>query len=240
MDQKVITAALMAFICVLFISCAGCATMQERTPVPTTQSPTVTETHTTITTPVATPTVQSEATAVSTPLPSHETADRSGTSDPDAAFNVFYVKSTEEIVNKTGDVIEAMAIGSVVLQAAYSPAVLYLKAEDLGFTIDRSYVQTLTIKTNTPEGEEKRIAYLQFLVPARSAAYHIADAAAAESDGDYEYALSMARAAKGDLWYIEANPDLPPTSYYNTLNIFLSEYIGRLSDKVIQQQQTRH
>jgi hypothetical protein len=130
-----------------------------------------------------------------------------------------------------------MAPGSVAsAQLVYSPAVLYLRAEDLGVTIEKYYEQILTMKTTTPENEAKRIAYLQFLLPAKSAAYRIADAAEAESFGDYQTALSMATAAKGDLQNIDVNPDLPPITPYNTLNIFLSEYIGRMHDEVVRQQ----
>jgi len=236
MYQKGIAVALMTFICVLLIACAGCTSIQERPQVPATQSPVVTETHTTIATPVPTLPITSEVTAVSTLLPRNEMVDRDGTSDRDAAFNAFYVKSMEEILNKTGLVIDAMAPGSFAVQAAYSPAILYLRAEDLGFTTERYYEQALTMKANTPENEEKRIAYLQFLLPAKSAAYNIADAAAFESDGDYENALALARAAKVNLLNIEVNPDLPPTIPYNSLNVFLSDYNGRLYDKVIQQQ----
>ena len=236
MNQKVMAVALMTFVCVLLIACAGCTSIQEKPQVPTTPSPAITETRTTIATPVPTLPITSEVTAVSTLLPRNEMADRDGTSDRDTAFNAFYVKSTVEIVNKTGEVIDAMVPGSLSVQAAYSPAILYLKAEDLGFTIDRYYEQALTMKANTPENEEKRIAYLQFLLPAKSAAYNIADAAAFESDGDYENALALARAAKVNLLNIEVNPDLPPTIPYNSLNVFLSDYNGRLYDKVIQQQ----
>jgi hypothetical protein len=79
----------------------------------------------------------------------------------------------------------------------------------------------------------KRVAYLKFLHSAKSSAYHIADAAEAESFGDYQNALVSATAAKFDLQTIEADPDLPPTIPYNLLDVFLNEYIGRMRDKVI-------
>jgi hypothetical protein len=48
------------------------------------------------------------------------------------------------------------------------------------------YDLVLAIKANTPpEDETKRIACLQFLYPARYAAYLIANAAEAESSGDF-------------------------------------------------------
>jgi len=122
------------------------------------------------------------------------------------------------------------------LTAAYSPAILYLEAKDLGHTIERDYDLTLNMKTNTPETEEKRIAYLHFLYMAKSGANHIADAAEAESFGDYSTALAMATAARTDLRDVKVDPDLPPTVPFNTLNIFLAEYIGRIQEKVIQQQ----
>ena len=79
----------------------------------------------------------------------------------------------------------------------------------------------------------KRVAYLQFLYAAKSSAYHIADAANAESYGNYPVALATASQAKSDLKDIEINADLPPTIPYNLLDVFLNEYIGRLRDKVI-------
>jgi hypothetical protein len=162
--------------------------------------------------------------------------DRDGTLASDAAFNIFFVKSTTEIVNKTTSVVQAMVPGSLSVQAVYSPAILYLEAKDLGHTIERDYDLTLNMKTNTPETEEKRIAYLQFLYMAKSGANHIADAAEAESFGDYSTALAMSTAARIDLRDIKVDPDLPPTVPIKTLNIFLAEYIGRVQEKVIQQQ----
>jgi hypothetical protein len=159
-------------------------------------------------------------------------ADRDGSSDHGSAFNVFFVKSQAEIINKTNDLVEAMVPGSMTVQAVYSPSVVYIKAEDLGFTIEKYYDMVLNFKTNTPEDETNRIAYLQFLSSAKSPANRIADAAEAESFGDYQNALAMATAAKVDLRNIKVDPDLPPTIPYNLLDVFLNEYIGRLRDKV--------
>ena len=232
MHQKVMAVALMTFVCVLLIACAGCTSIQEKPQVPTTQSPAITETRTTIATPVPTLPITSEVTAVSTLLPRDEMADRDGSSDHGSAFNVFFVKSQAEIINKTNDLVEAMAPGSMTVQAVYSPSVVYIKAEDLGFTIEKYYDMVLNFKTNTPEDETNRIAYLQFLSSAKSPANRIADAAEAESFGDYQNALAMATAAKVDLRNIKVDPDLPPTIPYNLLDVFLNEYIGRLRDKV--------
>jgi len=113
---------------------------------------------------------------------------------------------------------------------------LYLEAKDLGYTIEKDYDQTLNMKASTPKTEEKRIAYLQFLYSAKNGANHIADAAEAESNGDYSTALAMSKAARIDLREVKVDPDLPPTIPFNTLNIFLTEYIGRVNDKVIQQE----
>jgi len=46
----------------------------------------------------------------------------------------------------------------------------------------------------------------------------------------------MSTAARTDLRDIKVDPDLPPTVPFTTLNIFLTEYIGRVQEKVIQQQ----
>ncbi len=237
MHRKCTVLAFVAFIWILFVVCAGCTSIKEGTRDPASQSPAVTETYSVVVTPVSTVPVRTEITAVITQLPQVEMTDSEIPPERDAEFNTMYMKSTGKIVNKTVLVIEAMAPGSVAsAQLVYSPAMLYLRAEDLGFTIDNDYEQFLTLKTSTPENEAKRIAYLQFLFPAKNAAYHIADAAEAESFGDYQTALSMATVAKGDLQNIRPNPDLPPITPYNTLNIFLSEYIGRLNDEVVQQQ----
>ena len=145
---------------------------------------------------------------------------------------MFFVKSQVEIVNKTNSLIEAMVPGSMTVQAVYSPSMVYVRAEDLGFTAEKYYDQLLKMKTSSPENEMNRIVYLQFLNSVKSSAYHIADAAQAESFGDYENALSMATAAKFDLQDIEVDPDLPPTIPVNLLDVFLNEYIGRMQDKV--------
>ena len=154
-------------------------------------------------------------------------------SDRDAELPVFVANSAEEIANKTVLVIQAMVPGTSSAQLVYSPSVLYLRAEDLGYTTEKYYDQLLPREATTPENEAKRIAYLKFLYSAKNAAYHLADAAEAESLGDYQNALDEAVAAKGYLQTIERNPELPPITPYNTLDAFLNEYIGRMRDKVI-------
>jgi hypothetical protein len=236
MRQKVLIGILLGIFCILFVVGAGCTSLKEGTPVPTTPTSEPVTTQTVVETPVtAIPTI-SKVIAAEKPQPDTTLVDHDGTSASDAAFNIFYVKSTNEIVNKTTSVIQAMVPGSMSVQAVYSPAVLYLEAKDLGHTIERDYDLTLNMKTNTPETEEKRIAYLHFLYSAKNGAYHIADAAEAESSGDYSTALAMSTAARIDLREVKVDPDLPPTIPFNTLNIFLTEYIGRVYDKVIQQQ----
>ena len=86
--------------------------------------------------------------------------DRGGTSASDAAFNIFFVKSTAEIVNKTGHRYSRHGSGILSVQAVYSPAILYLEAKDLGHTIERDYDLALNLKTNSPKTQQKRIAYL--------------------------------------------------------------------------------
>ncbi|MGB9176306.1 MAG: hypothetical protein WCB46_06160 [Methanoregula sp.] len=232
MHSKVATGVIA--ICILFILFSGCTSFREGAMAPATETPVATETRTLVQT-TAPPQISSEVPAVNTLLPQNEMADNDGTIS-DTEFNNFFVKSNTEIINKTNSVIQAMAPGSMNVQAVYSPAVLYLKAEDLGFTIERDYDQTLSMKTNTPQTEEKRIAYLHFLYIAKRGAYHIADAAEAESFNDYTTALAMSTAAGLDLREIKVDPDIPPTVPYRTLNVFLAEYVGRVRDKVIQLQ----
>jgi len=236
MRQKVLIGTLLGIFCILFVLGAGCTSLKGGAPVPTTPTSAPVTTQTVVETPVtAIPTI-SKIIAAEKPQPDTSLADHDGTSASDAAFNIFFVKSTNEIVNKTTSVVQAMVPGSMSVQAVYSPAVLYLDAEDLGHTIERDYDLALNMKTTTPETEQKRIAYLHFLYVAKNGAYHIADAAAAESNGDYSTALAMSKAARIDLREVKVDPDLPPTIPFNTLNIFLTEYIGRVNDKVIQQE----
>jgi hypothetical protein len=221
------------FICVLLVVCSGCTSKQEGTRPPTTQTPEATKTPTTIVTPISNPSNISPVPAVGTLLPPDNLVNREGTGDQDTAFNVLFLKSQAEIINKTNSLLEVMVPGTMSVQAVYSPSMVYVRAEDLGYTADNYYDQVLNMKANTRENELKRVAYLQFLYSAKSSAYHIADAAQAESYGNYQIALVTANQAKSDLSDIEANPDLPPTIPYNLLDIFLNEYIGRLRDKVI-------
>jgi hypothetical protein len=236
MRQKVLIGILLGIFCILFVLGTGCTSVKEGTPVPTapTSAPVTTQTVVeTQATPI--PTI-SKVIAAEMPQPDTTLVDRDGTSASDAAFNIFFVKSTVEIVNNTGDVIDAMVPASLSVQAVYSPAILYLEAKDLGHRIERDYDLALNMKTNSPETEQKRIAYLHFLYVAKNGANHIADAAAAESNGDYSTALAMSKAARIDLRELKVDPDLSPTVPFNTLNIFLTEYIGRVNDRVIQQQ----
>lgn len=236
MHQKVLIGTLLGIFCILFVLGAGCTSTKEGTPVPPAPTSAATGTQTIVETPVTPLPTSSKVIAPEMPQSNTTLLDRDGTLLSDAAFNIFFVKSTSEIVNKTTSVVEAMVPGSLSVQAVYSPAILYLEAKDLGHTIERDYDLTLNMKTNTPETEEKRIAYLQFLYRAKSGANHIADAAEAESFGDYSTALAMSTAARTDLRDIKVDPDLPPTVPIKTLNIFLTEYIGRVQEKVIQQQ----
>jgi hypothetical protein len=236
MRQKVLIGILLGIFCILFVLGTGCTSVKEGTTVPTTPASAATASQTVVETPVTTIPTISKVISAEKPQIDTTLVDRDGTSASDAAFNIFFVKSTNEIVNKTTSVVQAMVPSSMSLTATYSPAILYLEAKDLGHTIERDYDLTLNMKTYTPKTEEKRIAYLQFLSIAKSGANHIADAAESESNGDYSTALAMSKAAKIDLREVKVDPDLPPTIPFNTLNIFLTEYIGRVNDKVIQQQ----
>jgi hypothetical protein len=236
MRQKVLIGILLGIFCILFVLGTGCTSVKEGTPVPTTPASAAAASQTIVET-QATP-IPTISKAIAAEMPQSKTTliDHDGTLASDAAFNIFFVKSTNEIVNKTTSVVEAMVPASMSLTAAYSPAILYLEAKDLGHTIERDYDLALNMKTNTPKTEEKRIAYIQFLYSAKNGANHIADAAEAESFGDYSTALAMSKAARIDLREVKVDPDLPPTIPFNTLNIFLTEYIGRVNDKVIQQE----
>jgi hypothetical protein len=232
MKQKILMGTFIVLICVLFVVFSGCTSKQEGTLPPATQTPVATGIPTAVVTPIPTPSDISAVPAVGALLPPEDLVYREGTGDRDIAFNILFLKSQSEIVNKTNDLIEAMVPGSMAVQAVYSPSIVYVRAEDLGFTAEKYYDQLLKMKTSSPENEMKRIGYLQFLNSAKSSAYHIADAAEAESFGDYENALSMATAAKSDLQNIEVEPDSPPTIPVNLLDVFLNEYIGRMKDKV--------
>jgi hypothetical protein len=176
-----------------------------------------------------------QVTAAGTPQPRDEALDRDGMSARDAAFNALLAKSAEEIANKTDLVIFEMSQSETLLKGGYSSARLFLAADDLGYTTESYYDQMLKTKASTMENENKRIAYVQFLYLARNAANHIADAAEAESFGNYQIALVMAGAAKDDLAGIEKGSDLPLKSRYNRLNVYLAEFIGRMQDNLVQQ-----
>jgi hypothetical protein len=235
MKQKISMGTFIVIICVLFVVCSGCTSKQEGTLPPATPTPNATnatEIPTAVVTPIPTPSNISAVSAVGTLLPPDDLVYREGTGDQDIAFNLVFLKSQAEIVNKTNSLIEAMVLGTQLVQVGYSPSMVYVRAEDLGYTTENYYDQLLKMKVSTPENEMKRVAYLQFLHSAKSSAYHIADAAEAESFGDYENALSMATAAKFDLQNIEVDPDLPPTIPVNLLDVFLNDYIGRMQEKV--------
>lgn len=235
MHRKGLIWTYMGVICVLFIVGAGCISTKEGAPAPGTQTPAVNGTQTQVITLVPTQTVMPQVTAAGTPIPRDEALNRDGTLARDAAFNALLAKSAEEIANKTDLVIFEMSQSETLLKGGYSSARLFLAAEDLGYTTESYYDQLLKTKASTMENENKRIAYIQFLYLAKNAAYHIADAAEAESFGDYQAALEMAAAAKEDLAGMEKGSDLPLKSRYNRLNVYLAEFIGRMQDNVIQQ-----
>jgi hypothetical protein len=211
MQQKVLAGILSGIICILFVLGAGCTSLKEGTPVPTAPTQAATGTQTVVATPVTTLPISSKVIATEM-LQSNDTLlDRDGTLARDAAFDALFAKSVVEIVNKTGLVLEAMIPGSTSAQLVYSPAVLYLRAEDPGFTTENYSNEMLKTNTTTPENEAKRIAFIQFLYSAKNAAYHIADVAEAESFGDYQNAQAYLQLAKGDLRNIKVNPALPPT-----------------------------
>ncbi|MDD1710319.1 MAG: hypothetical protein LUQ37_05360 [Methanoregulaceae archaeon] len=233
MNQKILMGTFIVIVCVLFVVGSGCTSKQEGALPPATQTPEATITPTAEVTTVTTPSNTTPVPTANTPLLQDDLLNREGTGDQDTAYNLFFLKSQAEIINKTNDLIEAMVPGSMTVQAVYSPSLVYVRAEDLGYTTENYYDRVLEMKVYTPENEMKRVAYLQFLYSAKSSAFHIADAAEAESYGNYRDALVMASAAKLDLQNIEADPDLPPTLPYNLLDVFLNEYIGRLRDKEI-------
>jgi hypothetical protein len=220
---------------VLFIVGAGCVSTREGAPVPGTQTPAVTGTQTPVATPVPTQAVMPEVTAAGMPISRDEALGGDGTLVRDVAFNALLAKSAEEIANKTDLVIFEMSQSETLTKMGYSSARLFLASEDLGDTTESYYDQMLKTRASTMENENKRIAYIQFLYLAKNAAYHIADAAEAESFGNYQIALVMGAAAKDDLAGMEKGSDLPVMSRYNRLNVYLAEFIGRMQDNVIQQ-----
>lgn len=235
MPQKVLISTVLAIICVLFIVSAGCVSTREGAPAPGTQTPAVTGTQTLVATPVPTQSVMPQVTAAGTPIPRDEALARDGTLARDAAFNALLAKSAEEIANKTDLVIFEMSQSETLLKGGYSSARLFLAADDLGYTTESYYDLLLKTKAGTIENENKRIEYIQFLYLAKNAANHIADAAEAESFGDYQDALVMAVAAKANLAQMEKGADLPIASRFNRLNVYLSTFIGRMQDNLIQQ-----
>jgi len=72
--------------------------------------------------------------------------------------------------------------------SSYSSAVLYLRAEDSGFSTENSSNEMLKTNTTTLEKEARRIASIQFLFSVKNAAHYRADAAEAERFGDYQNA----------------------------------------------------
>jgi hypothetical protein len=234
MNQKIVMGTFIVIVCVLFVVGSGCTSKQEGTLPIATQTPEATITPTAEVTTVTTPSNTTPVPTANTPLLQDDLLHREGTGDQDTAFNLFFLKSQAEIINKTNDLLEAMVPGTQTVQVGYSPSLVYVRAEDLGYTTENYYDQLLKMKVSTPENEMKRVAYLQFLYSAKSSAFHIADAAESESFGDYRDALVSATAAKFDLQNIEADPDLPPTIPYNLLDVFLNEYIGDLRDKAIE------
>ncbi|MGB9177513.1 MAG: hypothetical protein WCB46_12380 [Methanoregula sp.] len=233
MDQKVLTGILAGIICILFIICAACASLKEETPVPTLQTTAPAETPTGAPVPVTILPVSATITAAEsngTPM------DKDGTLARDAAFDLLFAKSADEITNKTDLVIFEMSQSGTLTQLGYSPVRLYLAAEDLGYTTENYYNVMLNTRANTPENEVKRIEYIQFLYIAKNAAYHIADAASAESSGNYENAQAMANAAILDLRPIKVNPNLPPLTSFNRLLTYLYDYTGQMNEKIALQQ----
>ena len=235
MSHRILTGALAGIICVLFILCAGCTTVQDGAPVPGTQTPAATETPAVAATPIITPTIRPDLTPVGMPAPRDTALDQYSPSVRDAAFNALLVKSLDEIANKTDLVIFQMSQSETMTKLGYSPARLFLAADDLGYTTEMYYDQVLKTEAYTMENENKRVEYVQFLYSAKNAANHITDAAEAEALGDYQGALLMAMAAKADLAGIEYGPDLPISSRFNRLNVYLSEFIGRMQDNIVQQ-----
>jgi hypothetical protein len=162
--------------------------------------------------------------------------EQDGTLGRDAAFDLLFAKSADEIANKTDLVIFYMSQSGTLTQLGYSPVRLYLAAEDLGYTTENYYNVMLNTRANTPENEVKRIEYIQFLYMAKNAAYHISDAALAESYGDYENAQAMNNAAIIDLRPIKVNPNLPPTSSFNRLITYRYDYAGQMNEKIALQE----
>ena len=188
---------------------AGCTSLKSGAPITPAPTPVATETQTVVTTPVTTPSVKTDIQVVSTPQTRDEITSRGEGSTRDAAFNALFLKSAEAITNKTVLVIQAMVPGTTGPQFTYSPTVSVPASTKISAThLQNYYNQMLTIKADTPENEAKRIAYIQFLYTANNAAYNIANAAEAESYGDYQGALSYLKVAKIDLQNIREDPAL--------------------------------
>jgi len=108
MRQKVLIGILLGIFCILFVLGAGCTSLKGGAPVPTTPTSAPVTTQTVVETPVTTIPTISKVISAEKPQIDTTLADHDGTLASDAAFNIFFVKSTTEIVNKTTSVVEAM------------------------------------------------------------------------------------------------------------------------------------
>ena len=95
MRQKVLIGILLGIFCILFVLGTGCTSVKEGTPVPTTPTSAPVTTQTVVETPATPIPTISKVIAAEMPQPDTTLLDRDGTLASDAAFNIFFVKSTE-------------------------------------------------------------------------------------------------------------------------------------------------
>jgi hypothetical protein len=142
-------------------------------------------------------------------------------------------QSAKELQGMMGVVNSRFPTAAVNSGQVYSPATLRQAALGMKDTADKYQSSLLTLKDfQNTETEIKRNEYLGYLSGLSSAGSSIAEAAAAESMGQYALAMNYAERAETSLERIDGIPDPGSAHEIQVMKVNLDDYARIMREKL--------
>jgi hypothetical protein len=172
----------------------------------------------------------------STPLSTGGSRPAAGTTGPagsDSVYLTVHDQSAKELSGLMQVVNSRFPTAAVNSGQVYSPATLRQAALEMKNTADKYQSSLLTLKDfQNTETEIQRNNYLGYLSGLSSAGSSIAEAAAAESTGQYALAKNYAERAETSLERIDAIPDTASAHEIQVMRVQLDDYARIMREKL--------
>ncbi|MDD1714044.1 MAG: hypothetical protein LUQ61_02145 [Methanoregulaceae archaeon] len=172
----------------------------------------------------------------SAPLPTGGSRPAGGTTGPagsDSVYLTMHDQSAKELLGMMRVVNSRFPTAAVNSGQVYSPATLRQAALDMKNAADKYQSSLLALKDfQNTETEIKRNEYLGYITGLSAAGSSIAEAAAAESTGQYALAMNYAERAETRLERIDAIPDPASAHEIQVMRVQLDDYARIMREKL--------